>query len=167
SVCVHHLTSINSRTLLHWITSYPDATTLFTTNYVNMGIDHTYICVPEAKAKECLQVYLEALKPLGYELRHQFGEFVFGLGSSHDDMANYKPADLWVVGSKSVPENPAHIAFRARDRPTVDAFHAAAMQGGGKDNGGPGLRTYHPNYYAAYFKDPAGNNIEAVCHAPQ
>lgn len=58
-----------------------------------------------------------------------------------------------------------HVAFQARSRAEVDAFHAAAMRAGGKDNGSPGLRPhYHPNYYAAFVLDPDGHNIEAVCH---
>ena len=61
-----------------------------------------------------------------------------------------------------------HVAFTARSRAEVDAFHAAAIAAGGKDNGGPGLRPhYHPNYYGAFVFDPDGNNIEAVCHAPR
>ena len=57
-----------------------------------------------------------------------------------------------------------HLAFQARDRATVDAFHAAAVANGGKDNGPPGERPYHPGYYAAFVLDPDGNNIEAVYH---
>jgi hypothetical protein len=49
----------------------------------------------------------------------------------------------------------------------VDAFHAAALKAGAKDNGAPGLRAhYHPDYYGAFFLDAAGNNIEAVCRSP-
>lgn len=60
---------------------------------------------------------------------------------------------------------PIHIAFVAADRAGVDAFHAAALAAGGRDNGPPGLREiYHPNYYGAFVLDPDGNNIEAVCH---
>jgi catechol 2,3-dioxygenase-like lactoylglutathione lyase family enzyme len=60
-----------------------------------------------------------------------------------------------------------HIAFRAADRAGVDAFYRAALAAGGRDNGGPGLRPhYHPNYYGAFVLDPDGNNVEAVCHAP-
>jgi catechol 2,3-dioxygenase-like lactoylglutathione lyase family enzyme len=55
-----------------------------------------------------------------------------------------------------------HLAFQARDRATVDAFHRAALAHGGRDNGAPGLRPYHPEYYAAFVLDPDGNNIEAV-----
>ncbi|MFI8719783.1 VOC family protein [Stenotrophomonas sp. NPDC077464] len=59
-----------------------------------------------------------------------------------------------------------HLAFQARDRATVDAFHAAALAAGGKDNGAPGERPYHPGYYAAFAIDPDGNNIEVVFHGP-
>ena len=57
-----------------------------------------------------------------------------------------------------------HLAFQAADRAMVDAFHAAALANGGKDNGKPGERPYHPGYYAAFVLDPDGNNIEAVYH---
>jgi len=57
-----------------------------------------------------------------------------------------------------------HLAFQARDRAMVDAFHTAALAAGGKDNGAPGERPYHPGYYAAFVLDPDGNNIEAVFH---
>jgi len=57
-----------------------------------------------------------------------------------------------------------HIAFQARDRAMVDAFHRAALTHGGRDNGAPGERSYHPGYYAAFVLDPDGNNIEAVFH---
>jgi catechol 2,3-dioxygenase-like lactoylglutathione lyase family enzyme len=57
-----------------------------------------------------------------------------------------------------------HFAFQARDRAMVDAFYKAALAAGGKDNGKPGERPYHPGYYAAFVLDPDGNNIEAVFH---
>ncbi|RZA27637.1 MAG: VOC family protein [Lysobacteraceae bacterium] len=57
-----------------------------------------------------------------------------------------------------------HLAFQARDRAMVDAFHRAALASGGRDNGAPGLRPYHPGYYGAFALDPDGNNIEAVFH---
>ena len=57
-----------------------------------------------------------------------------------------------------------HLAFQAGDRAMVDAFFEAALAAGGKDNGPPGERPYHPGYYAAFVLDPDGNNIEAVFH---
>jgi catechol 2,3-dioxygenase-like lactoylglutathione lyase family enzyme len=60
-----------------------------------------------------------------------------------------------------------HVCFRAVDRAAVHAFHAAALGAGGRDDGLPGPRMhYHPNYYAAFVRDPDGHRVEAVCHAP-
>ena len=59
-----------------------------------------------------------------------------------------------------------HLAFQAPDRDVVKAFHQAALSAGGRDNGAPGERSYHPGYYAAFVLDPDGNNIEAVFHGP-
>jgi len=59
-----------------------------------------------------------------------------------------------------------HLAFQARDRTTVDAFHRAALAAGGMDNGAPGERPYHPGYYGAFVLDQDGNNIEVVYHGP-
>lgn len=57
-----------------------------------------------------------------------------------------------------------HLAFQAKNREMVEAFYRAALEAGGRDNGPPGERPYHPGYYAAFVLDPAGNNIEAVFH---
>lgn len=67
-------------------------------------------------------------------------------------------------------EKPAHLhlAFTAESRQQVDAFYRAALEAGGKDNGGPGLRPqYNGTYYAAFVIGPDGHNIEAVCHEPE
>lgn len=87
-----------------------------------MAIDHTTLFVPEAKFQECLNFYLSALKPLGYEVRHQYGEFVVGLGSINEDLDSYKRADFWVFGTKTVPERAAHIAFTSHGMYTKSFF---------------------------------------------
>jgi predicted lactoylglutathione lyase len=46
----------------------------------------------------------------------------------------------------------------------VERFYKAGLEAGGKDNGAPGVRLYHPGYYAAFLLDPDGNNVEAVFH---
>ena len=66
--------------------------------------------------------------------------------------------------AQGVPTGRTHLAFQARDRAMVEAFHRAALAHGGRDNGAPGERSYHPGYYAAFVLDPDGNNIEAVHH---
>src|SRR2546423_6611325 len=116
-------------------------------------IDHVSVRVQDFP--RAIAFYKAALAPLGYELLMQFPG-VAGFG------ANGKP-DLWIHGSDK-PTNPTHVAVSA-PRPSVEAFHAAALAAGGTDNGSPGLRPdYHPHYYGAFILDPEGNNVEAVCH---
>ena len=73
-------------------------------------------------------------------------------------------ADELYVDKADGPVTRVHLAFQARDREVVKAFHQAALKAGGRDNGAPGERRYHPGYYAAFVLDPDGNNIEAVYH---
>lgn len=69
-------------------------------------------------------------------------------------------------GQPPVPGNGGHIAYLAKTRAQVDAFHAKALELGGSCEGPPGVRAYyHPNYYGAYVRDPEGNKIQAVCHS--
>jgi catechol 2,3-dioxygenase-like lactoylglutathione lyase family enzyme len=121
-----------------------------------MPIDHTAMNVSDLERSKAF--YLEALKPLGYSLMFEVGDYL-GFGESH-------MPSLGVV--RREPAGAGHVAFSAADRTAVDAFHAAAMAAGGTDNGEPGLREhYHPTYYAAYVRDPDGNNVEAVTHKPE
>jgi catechol 2,3-dioxygenase-like lactoylglutathione lyase family enzyme len=119
--------------------------------------DHVKFGVSDYAASKAF--FLAALEPLGVtvvtewppngvELSQPEGEVSLCLFQTDE-----KPAHL-------------HLAFAAATRPQVDAFHRAALQAGGKDNGAPGLRPqYHANYYAAFVVCPDGHNIEAVCHA--
>lgn len=68
------------------------------------------------------------------------------------------------MAAQGKPTGRHHLAFQAQDHAMVEAFCKAALANGGKDNGAPGERPYHPGYYAAFVLDPAGNNIEAVYH---
>lgn len=74
---------------------------------------------------------------------------------------------FWIV-EQDATRGKLHIALSAASRAAVDAFHAAGLAGGGRDNGAPGPRPhYHADYYAAFVLDPDGHNIEAVCHRPE
>lgn len=124
-------------------------------------IDHLGLQVSDLNKSKAF--YQQALAPLGYTLlmeltKEQTGGFSgagFGLAP--------KP-DFW-IGEGTPNHPPIHVAFRAEDRATVDAFHQAALAAGGRNNGAPGLRPhYHPNYYGAFVLDPDGHNIEAVFH---
>lgn len=100
--------------------------------------------------------YQAALSTLGYELCWR-DESSAGFGPKN------APA-FWLYAEKGERAPGAHVAFRAADHATVDAFYRAGLDAGGTDNGAPGLREhYAPQYYAAFLLDPSGNNIEAVC----
>ena len=116
--------------------------------------DHVGFAVADLAQSKAF--FLSALAPLGVRL---VMEGPYGVGIGKDG----KPS-LWLHDA-SAPAAPMHLAFTARTRDEVIAFHAAALQAGGKDNGAPGLRPqYHANYYGAYLRDPDGNNVEAVHH---
>jgi catechol 2,3-dioxygenase-like lactoylglutathione lyase family enzyme len=102
-----------------------------------------------------VKFYETALKPLGYaKLAAYEGGAGFGKGDS---------PRLWLGASKEAPSS-VHVAIESPTRKAVEAFHAAALAAGAKDNGKPGLRAdYGANYYAAFVIDPDGNNLEAVC----
>lgn len=124
-------------------------------------IDHMTFRVRDLAATR--RFYERALAPLGYKVGYE-GEIdgvrMLGL----EEGGQY---DSWFVESPQAPSGPTHLAWRAQSRAAVDAFHAAAMAAGGRDNGPPGLRPhYHADYYGAFVLDPDGNNVEAVCHAP-
>lgn len=111
-------------------------------------IDHVHLRTRDLDASR--RFYQAACEVLGIPL-------VTGEGHFYAD-------ELWVdVGESS---SHVHLAFQAKDREAVDRFHAAVLAAGGKDNGKPGERPYHPGYYAAFAFDPDGNNIEAVYHGP-
>jgi catechol 2,3-dioxygenase-like lactoylglutathione lyase family enzyme len=83
-----------------------------------------------------------------------------------EDVRGGQYANLVVVGPGE-PSTPIHIGFVARTPAEVDAFHAAGLSAGHRDNGAPGVRERYSSeagglYYAAFLLDPDGNNIEAV-----
>jgi catechol 2,3-dioxygenase-like lactoylglutathione lyase family enzyme len=107
---------------------------------------------------ESVEFYERALEPLGLE-RVAFID-------SDDRSAAFGVRgrdDFWIHEGR--PAGRMHVAFEAESQAAVDAFHAAAVEAGARDNGEPGLRPqYSATYYAAYVIDPNGNNIEAVHH---
>ena len=80
-----------------------------------------------------------------------------------EDERHLQADEFWIDAGEG---SRIHLAFQAKDRATVDRVHAAALAAGGRDNGAPGERDYHPGYYAGFMLDPDGNNIEAVFHGP-
>lgn len=113
-----------------------------------------HVALPVRDIARSRAFYERALRPFGVKVVESPSGLGFALGDQ----------DFW-IGEGDVVAGSVHIAFAAPDRETVDAFHAAAVEAGGVDNGRPGLRPrYHSGYYAAFVLDPDGNNVEAVFH---
>ena len=118
-------------------------------------IDHVSIGVRSIGTAK--RFYDAALKPLGYVCLSE-GEGSLGYGQG--------TIALWISSAKRpvAPgmESGLHFCFSAPTRKSVDAFYAAAISAGGRDNGAPGLRAeYGASYYAAFVIDPDGYRIEA------
>ncbi len=116
-------------------------------------IDHVHLIATDLAVTR--RFYAAVLGALGRRIE---GE---GDGYFWSDELFVSSADQHTRGATRV-----HLAFQAPDRETVQRFHAAGLAAGGADNGAPGLRPYHPDYYGAFVIDPDGNNIEAVYHGP-
>ena len=122
--------------------------------------DHVKFGVSDFAASKAF--FLKALEPLGLAVAAE-GEPTYGV----ELVVPESKASLILCQTKETPAH-LHLAFVARNRRQVEAFHRAALEAGGKDNGAPGLRPhYHANYYAAFVLDPDGHNIEVVCHEPE
>ena len=123
-------------------------------NHVSIGVGDI------ARAK---RFHDAALAPLG---SRRLSEDAASLGYGRERVA------FW-IGETNRPVPPdeksnLHVCFDAPARASVNAFHAAALRAGGRDNGKPGLRPdYGPDYYAAFVVDPDGYHIEAYCGAPE
>lgn len=110
--------------------------------------------------------YAAALAPLGAALVMEVTGEQAASGAPAAGFGRDGRPDFW-IGAEGRTTPPAHLAIIARTRAEVDAFHAAALAAGGRDNGGPGLRPqYGPDYYAAFVLDFDGHNVEAICRAP-
>jgi catechol 2,3-dioxygenase-like lactoylglutathione lyase family enzyme len=116
-------------------------------------IDHVKVAVSDmAAAKE---YYSKALEPLGYRVVFEAEGMTY--------FADAHGLDFGLGAAEAA--GGAHVGFSVGDVETVHAFYDAALAAGGTDNGAPGPRTeYAADYYAAYVRDPDGNNIEAFCH---
>ena len=119
--------------------------------------DHVGLTVSNVERSRAF--YAAALAPLGITEQMRFEQGV-GFGRERPQ--------FWIVeGDAAQPSPRTHVAFAAVSRLEVDAFHRAAMEAGGVENGAPGVRAhYHPDYYGAFVLDPDGHNVEAVCHRP-
>jgi catechol 2,3-dioxygenase-like lactoylglutathione lyase family enzyme len=101
--------------------------------------------------------YDAVLAPLGGERIMQDGETAIGYG--------LPPAATFWIGRQQTGDGfrETHIAFRAPDRDAVHGFFEAASAIGAEILHEPKLwPEYDPTYFAAFVRDPDGNNVEAV-----
>ena len=117
-------------------------------------IDHVHLVVADVAASR--RFYDAVLHALGIPIGGSAEDYFWA------DELFVSSADSRAASGKLTGRH--HLAFQAEDRAAVDAFHRAGLGAGGRDNGAPGERPYHPGYYAAFLLDPDGNNIEAVYH---
>jgi catechol 2,3-dioxygenase-like lactoylglutathione lyase family enzyme len=120
-------------------------------------LDHVTIGVSDLDRSRAF--YEAALAPLGFAEAHVHDVLPNEVEFGPDGATDFAISTDYPTGAR------VHIAFAADDTAQVDAFHAAALAAGGRDNGAPGLRTeYSARYYGAFVLDPDGNNVEAVFH---
>lgn len=124
-----------------------------------------YVTVGTNNLAAAVEFYDPVLKTLGYARR-----------VTKDDEAGYAAEDdsrcrFWVLYPHDKQEatvgNGSMTTFLAPNRASVRKFHAAALLYGGEDEGRPGLRPFHPDFYGAYVRDLDGNKLSAVCEQPE
>jgi catechol 2,3-dioxygenase-like lactoylglutathione lyase family enzyme len=113
-------------------------------------LDHVHLRVADLEASK--RFYRAAFEAVGLGLTEEGDGWFSG--------------DELFVSDDGPPTQGLHLALQAADEATVARFHSAAIAAGGRDNGAPGERSYHPGYFASYVLDPDGNNVEAVYHGP-
>jgi catechol 2,3-dioxygenase-like lactoylglutathione lyase family enzyme len=114
-------------------------------------LDHVHLRVRDLEQAKAF--YRAVLGALGHQVSREADDFI-----SFDE--------LWIDQADAAGPSHVHLAFAAADPEAVRRFHAAGLATGGRDNGAPGERRYHPGYFAAFVLDPDGHNIEAVHHGP-
>lgn len=117
-------------------------------------IDHLQLVVRDIEASH--RFYAAVLDVLGVPVGGRAADW-FWVDELFVSSADSQAAQGMLTGRH-------HVAFQASDRAMVDRAYQAALAHGGRDNGAPGERPYHPGYYAAFVLDPDGNNIEMVYH---
>jgi catechol 2,3-dioxygenase-like lactoylglutathione lyase family enzyme len=131
------------------------------------GSVFSHVTVGSADIARATTFYDAALAPLGLE---RIKTLKIAIGYAPKGFSGIE-APFWVLRpydrKQASAGNGGTVAFTTGSRVAVDAFHAAAIANGGTSEGASGIREhYHPDYYGAYVRDPDGNKICAVCHAP-
>src|SRR5207244_11192342 len=125
-----------------------------------MMLDHVGFAVADYKRSKAF--YEKALAPLGFTLLMEFSGAAAGFGKDDGGRPSF-----FIEAYGEPVRGRLHIALKAESRAQVDAFHAAAIEAGGTDNGAPGGRTaYQPDYYGGYDRTPHHNHHHAHLQHP-
>lgn len=131
-----------------------------------ISIDHIVLRIPKSKFQEIVKGYATALEPLGLKEVANMGGVFYAYGDKNGAVVCVRQIDDDASGATTTEG--VHFALTCSTKEQVDAFHGAALAAGWKENGKPGFRKeIAPNWYAAFVVDDAGNNVEAVFHAPE
>lgn len=120
-----------------------------------------YVTIGHNDLDKAAAFYDAAFAPLGYAQSFKdaaSGWAGYGPGGKSEGLEFYlaKPHD----GGPATFGNGSMLSLKAANRAAVDAFHAAALASGGKDEGAPGVRgEFDPPFYGAYVRDPSGNKL--------
>jgi catechol 2,3-dioxygenase-like lactoylglutathione lyase family enzyme len=129
----------------------------------------SHIMLGTNNLSESIRFYDQVMPILGYS-RESTGEAFAGYGNKDDIPTGVNC--LWIGtpfnGKPASPGNGVNVSLLATTRDQVNNFYEVALKSGGIEEGAPGIREeVHPNFYATYVRDPAGNKIVVVCHAEQ
>ena len=125
----------------------------------------SHICLGTNNLVESIAFYDQVMPVLGVS-RQDTGDTYAGYGDQQDIGSGVNCLFIGNTfnGEPATAGNGVNIALLAQTREQVDKFHQIALENGGQDEGAPGLRDVHPNFYAAYVLDPTGNKLVVVCH---
>jgi len=128
----------------------------------------SHICLGTNNLSESMAFYDQVMPVLGVS-RQDTGDTYAGYGNQEDIGSGVNCLFIGNTfnGEPATAGNGVNIALLAQTRKQVDKFHQIALENGGQDEGAPGLRDVHPNFYAAYVLDPTGNKLVVVCHTEQ
>ena len=124
-------------------------------------LDHVSITVRDLEGAK--RFYRAVMEALGATVAYERDDAI-GFGERNRPQSDGHTYISVFQSKAAVPDARRHYCFRASSAAQVRAFHAAGLAAGGRDEGAPGLRTYHPGYFAAFLSDPEGNRLEAVFH---
>ncbi len=119
----------------------------------------SHISIPVTDAARALAFYDKVMPTIGAKRVYEVSDEIVAYGKQFPEFWVHKPVD----GQLGNTGNGWHVGFLAASKAQVNAFHKAALEAGGTNDGAPGPRPhYGPGYYGGFVRDLDGNKIEAM-----